>query len=57
MSGCTWPLAGRLAGRTCGRDLVSLVLRGRRGSRFLLMSGDVTSRKCTGPELVGGVLS
>lgn len=23
MSGCTWPLAGRLAGRTCGRDLVS----------------------------------
>lgn len=34
-----------------------LVLRGRRGSRFLLMSGDVTSRKCTGPELVGGVLS
>lgn len=34
-----------------------LVLRGRRGSRFLLMSGDVTSRECTGPELVGGVLS
>lgn len=23
VSGCTWPLAGRLAGRTCGRDLVS----------------------------------
>lgn len=23
MSGCTWPLAGRLEGRTCGRDLVS----------------------------------
>lgn len=23
MSGCTWPLAGRLAGRTCGRDIVS----------------------------------
>lgn len=34
-----------------------LVLRGRRGSRFLLMSGAVTSRECTGPELVGGVLS
>lgn len=23
VSGCTWPLAGRLEGRTCGRDLVS----------------------------------
>ena len=23
MSGCSWPLAGRLEGRTCGRDLVS----------------------------------
>jgi hypothetical protein len=23
VSGCTWPLAGRLEGRTCGRDIVS----------------------------------
>lgn len=67
MSGCTWPLAGRLAGRTCGRDLVSPrssfcaahhnLNRETTMGRLLLMSGDVTSRKCTGPELVGGVLS
>lgn len=36
-----------------------LVLRGRHGARLLLMSGDnVHARRlCTGPALVGGVLS
>lgn len=105
MSGCTWPLAGRLAGRTCGRDLVSPrssfcaahhnlnreTTMGRRdeedepeedldeAEEFEDDDDDedepaprkkaprakaapkppkkTRARKCTGPELVGGVLS